>query len=145
MPKPVTPFGEPELADEILETFDEICEDLEITYFLSAGTCLGFHRDHEYIPRDNDIDVRVVCSDAKFEDLIEALKEEEFVPSVFLEYSKMHFRKYDILLDVKRADETELETIDYRGKTYNVPYPVEKYLRSIYGKDWRKPRWKPRW
>lgn len=141
----MNPFDEPELADEILETFDEICKDLGIIYFLAAGTCLGFHREGDYIPRDNDIDVRVFCNDVRFEALTEALEEDGFVASTSPEYSKMHFRKHDILLDVKRADGSTFvfDTIEHYGVTYRVPSPVEDYLQCLYGEDWKKPRWKP--
>jgi len=34
-------------------------------------------------------------------------------------------------------------TIDFNGKTYNIPSKVEQYLESNYGKDWSVPKYGP--
>lgn len=36
--------------------------------------------------------------------------------------------------------EKEFEQLEYNGKTYNVPFPIESYLAAKYGCDWRTPQ-----
>jgi hypothetical protein len=136
------PAEVPHIADEALECFDDICRSLGITYFLTAGTCLGFYRDKGYIKGDNDIDMRVVCGDVAFDRLVDALQQEGFVPALQPGYERMHFRKDGILLDIKRADGTEFEfdTVTHHGRTYRMPHPVEEYLECVYGEDWDIPQ-----
>jgi len=133
------PAEVPGLANETLQHFDDICRSLRIIYFLAAGTCLGFYRDKNYMKGDNDIDIRVICGDDKFEQLVQTLAEEGFSPALEPGYERMHFRKNDILFDIKRADGTEFQfdTIYFNGWPYRVPYPVESYLERLYGKGWK--------
>jgi len=138
------PADVPDLANEALECFDDICYTLGIVYFLAAGTALGFYRDKGYITRDNDIDVRVICDDVMFNRLVESLRENDFIPAAQPDYERMHFRRSGILLDLKRADGSEFwfDVVYYNGRLYKVPYPVKDYLERLYGKDWETPRWK---
>ena len=48
---------------EILEYFDQFCEEHDIKYTLASGTCLGAVRDHDFIPWDDDLDVAVLRKD----------------------------------------------------------------------------------
>ena len=141
----MNPCDDPEHADEVLETLDQICEDLEIVYFLTAGTALGFYRDEDYITNDNDIDVKVICNETRFKFLMEALEEHGFVAAKEPGYETMHFRKHDILLDIKQADGSEFhfDAVKLGDRVYRLPYPVEEYLTCLYGADWPVPQWKP--
>jgi len=47
----------------LLEYFDKICRDNNITYWLSSGTCLGAIRHQGFIPWDDDIDVEMLRDD----------------------------------------------------------------------------------
>lgn len=42
---------------EILKTFDTLCSQYDLTYFITAGTLLGAVRHQGFIPWDDDIDV----------------------------------------------------------------------------------------
>lgn len=136
----------PDVADAVLELFDDICRSLRIIYFLTAGTCLGFYRDKNYIRGDNDLDMRVMCTDEQFDSLLDALREAGFAPALEPGYERMHFRKDGILCDIKRAVGTEFEfdTVYHNGWPYRIPHPVEDYLRRVYGEDWTTPQWKLR-
>lgn len=47
----------------LLIEFDEVCRELNVRYFLFAGTLLGAVRHHGFIPWDDDMDVLMMRSD----------------------------------------------------------------------------------
>jgi len=133
----VDPFNIPDAADRLLNEYFNISERLKIDTFLLYGTCLGFVRDGGYIPGDNDIDVGVLDH---FWPLADELVKNGFWPVVTVEKNS-HFLKYGILLDIyfKFPSLKYLGSFDhviYKTRSYNVPRPVDEYLKSLYG-DWR--------
>lgn len=142
--------------DPIIEEFDDICKELNITYCFTLGTALGLHRDGQCINGDNDIDLMVFCNGFKLEELQKRL--------CAIEYSftamnigwgnemNMHFWKIGILLDVhfqcldcEDKFFEKFDKVEYEGRTYNVPHPIEEYLEMEYNEinvhksDWRIP------
>ena len=152
------PSQDIEKSDEMLETWDNICNELNIPHMLIYGTCLGFYRDGGFIKGDNDIDVRVLCNREKWDELTRKLDEKGIKktnpPKGFA------FRKYGLLMCIERSEKVgivvfengweymlpplyhEFDTVEYKGRKYNVPHPIEKYLEIRYGKDWRVPNLK---
>ena len=65
------------------------------------------------------------------------------------------FFKNGVELDVQHSFASNLlscleqvETINYKGRIFNIPYPVEDFLAAKYGKDWETPkdwRWMNGW
>lgn len=131
------------LADEILEDFDDLCNELNIRYCLIYGICLGFYREGEYISYDDDIDVWIDCGDDKFHIMLRRLKELGFG---FLS-DNHRFCRDNTWLDIDRGDSPKgilsfvesFDTIVYNNRTYNLPHPVEEYLEHTYGEHWRTP------
>ncbi len=144
-------------ADRILEEFDTICKSRNIDYYLVFGTCLGFYRDGGYVTGEHDIDVMPICSDDEFVDLMVTLQQCEFAFCFGVSRPRWygHAFKNGILLDIWReADDNHgqfdpvrvqsfcraFDTVEYNGRTYRVPSPVEGYLELLYGRGWRTPR-----
>jgi len=134
----IDPFKMPENADKILNEYWDITEGLKIKSFLHYGTCLGFVRDGGYIECDNDIDVGIL---GEIEELAIKLTENGFVKKRIWPDRNYHFLKYEILLDVyfefpDRRFFQSFDKVTYKDRTYNVPHPVEEYLKARYG-DWK--------
>lgn len=134
----VAPCEVEEAADRGLEAWDDACNSLNITHFLVLGTCLGIYRDGGYIKGDHDIDVGVLCSDSDVSKLTEKLVEKGFVklPGGIL---------FDVLYKFHPSEDKFLKSFDavaYKGRTYEIPQPVDEYLKLHYGYygDWREPR-----
>jgi hypothetical protein len=140
------PFDEPEFADSILETLDDLCRELGLVYFLCFGTCLGFYRDANYIEEDSDIDVVVVATQEEYDTLWSELVECGFDPQRGL-------RRDDIQLDLQRTEEVfpyitpssrpyvfwDFDTVFHHGRSYRVPRPIERYLDCEYDGLWKIP------
>jgi len=141
----IDPFKIPKVADKLLNEYWDIAEALSISTFLHFGTCLGFVRDGGYIIGDNDIDVGILRG---IEEITVALEKNGFVRKK--KYRPCwHFFKYDILLDIyfDFPDRKFLQSFDqviYKNKAYNVPHPVEEYLKERYG-DWKTIKHREVW
>jgi len=134
----IDPFKIPEIADKLLNEYWNVAESLNIKTFLLYGTCLGFVRDGGYTEHDNDIDVGILGSLGQ---LTPKLIENGFIRAVNKKHT--HFLKYNILLDIfshfPRSHQRYFQSFDkvaYKGKDYDIPHPVEEYLKETYG-DWR--------
>lgn len=147
----IDPFKIPETADKLLNEYLKIVYDLGIQTFLLFGTCLGFIRDGGYIEGDNDIDVGIL---GNFEKLKIELVKNGFIWKKTWK-TNTHFLKYGILLDVfssfhdKRLFPSQkffqsFDKITYKNKEYNVPHPVEGYLKKTYD-DWRTIKHRKVW
>jgi lipopolysaccharide cholinephosphotransferase len=48
---------------EVLCTVDDICKKENVRYFLDSGTAIGAVREHDIIPWDDDVDIKVLRED----------------------------------------------------------------------------------
>ena len=137
-------------CDKCLFEFQDTCDKLNIKSVLMIGTCLGFYRDKTYCEGDYDLDVGVFCNKEKIRELIKGLKEKGFREDTCLKNQgweiNHHFWKGDVLLDVHYQflkDELpffiKLQPINYKDKVFNMPSPVEDYLKLQYGENWKIP------
>ena len=143
------------LADDILESWDSCCKKINIPHLLIYGVCLGFHRDGGYIPTDNDIDVRVLCDQERWDQLVGLLATKGIIqdgnPAGYA------FTKKGMSFNMERSEVVgmiihgdgkewpvmplynEFDIFEHHGRSYNMPHPVEEYLETRYGKDWKTP------
>jgi hypothetical protein len=140
------PFKIPEFADKLLNEYLDITEDLGIQTFLIDGVVLGLVRDGTpFIEGDNDIDVGIFGDFEKFR--VELVKNGFICKRIWK--INAHFLKYNILFDVffDFHDQKFLRSFDkvkYKGRDYNVPHPVENYLKERYG-DWKTIKHRKVW
>lgn len=59
----------------VLKKVVNVCNKLNIQCFLSSGTCLGYHRENDFIDHDYDIDIGIPVSQYKNEIVKEMIKE----------------------------------------------------------------------
>ena len=142
----IDPFKIPEIADKLLNEYWDIAEALGIKTFLYLGTCLGFVRDGGYIMGDNDIDVGIL---GEIGELAIRLTENGFAKKRIWPDRNYHFLKYGVLLDVyfgfpDRRFFQSFDKVMHKGRAYNVPYPVEDYLKAKYG-DWKTEKHRKVW
>ena len=138
------PYDAKERSDKLLEDWDDVCIELNIPHFLVLGTCLGFHRDKGYIESDSDLDVGVLCDPPIVKELIAGLLKKGIAYGGSLAVN-INFGRDNILLDIwhkfgplHQAFLKKFDTIEYEGRTYNTPSPIEGYLEFLYV-DWRTP------
>ena len=76
---------------EILTDFDKLCQENNLTYFLTGGTMLGAVRHKGFIPWDDDIDVGMPRKDYdKFIEIAPKILGEKYLLDCF-EYNKKYY------------------------------------------------------
>lgn len=152
-----------ELATEVLLKVKKIFDAVECPFFLSNGTALGFYRDGDFIPWDDEIDIDV--------------KTEDFLP-VYLTLAERFLREGFIVRTTPRGESSKMSlfykgikvaiggvyedmdkpgyrqamvyqwlssfyenptSFQFAGETFLLLGPKEEYLTFCYGKDWRTP------
>lgn len=158
---------EPTQARAVLEEGCSILRSLNLRYWLSSGTALGWHRDglsDEFLRKDSDLDV-----DVEGEEHYPAIKA-AFESAGFKEFdtylvrgrrARVAFTKSDIILDIyfffREGDRlinwNEYGSIaqpacmtdsigkgDWPTPVWAVlPKPADEYLDLRYGSSWRSP------
>ena len=152
-------------AEKVLLEIWDLLRDINVTFFLRHGTCLGAVRDGELIPWDDDIDIgsiigmhnldesTVYKAVQKFESADFKVKVLETDFHIGVELSKFNipidwtcYRVYEesilqypgVKIPVQLYE--SLGSIPLLGKTFSVPNPPEEYLTLKYGPNWRVPK-----
>lgn len=99
---------------EILCYVDKFCNDNNITYFLSGGSCLGAVRHNGFIPWDEDIDIMMSRKDYdRFVDSFSKIDNCKYAVGA-IETNKLWTRNYakvwdkDTVLKNKKLDEVQM-------------------------------------
>ena len=150
--------------DKVLLEGVEVLDFLCIPYWLSAGTMLGIYRDGKPIDEDTDVDVGIFGGDIDYDRLEKRLNDSGFTEvrktTWDSDTQQWAFAKHDVIFDIyfyyedhgvliNHADwglmrkpislVKPFHTIDYKGKEYNCPDPIN-YCEWRYGKDWQIPQ-----
>ena len=147
-------------ADLALFTFADVADELELDWFLFAGTCLGLHRDGKYLPGDNDLDVGVLAEPQDLAELWDTLNRKGFSLGQFnrnRDGTQNRHVYHGINGSWPKADDPEVMVdvwftftddehnllvnfgqITYEDRSFLVPYPVGVYLQLAYEEWWDK-------
>tara|TARA_Y100001973_G_C5185698_1_gene327693 strand:+ start:1434 stop:2093 length:660 start_codon:yes stop_codon:yes gene_type:complete len=152
-------------ATEALFKVDDCLKQKGLKYWLCFGTALGFYRDGNFIPWDDDVDLHAVASE--FEPLFDEIKD-IFIENGFVvravkrnESSKMSlfYKKIKIQLqgifetdDLPDMVQTKLfkfpkhcyydksQLFNYKGREFLMPGPPDEYLTFCYDENWNVPQ-----
>jgi len=136
----IDPCLQIDIADSILDEFFQITRQLKIRACLTHGLCLGFIRDGGYIEGDNDLDIGIICNNEEQVNMMVLLEKHGFIRGGTGRKGNMHFHKNNVLLDIYPVKSngfySQFDNVQYKGKAYSIPHPIEEYLKTMYG-DWR--------
>lgn len=147
-------------AVDVLSRGCDILDEFGAMWWLSAGTMLGIHRDGRLIPHDTDLDVGSLETEKRFDEM-----DELFFSHGFRIYRAMPYQRAYVYLGVifdvysfhrdgdkllahtdggtqvkKWAHFENLGEVEFGGRTYKTPNPVEDYLEVRYGPTWKIPK-----
>jgi hypothetical protein len=154
------PLGRNPLAEQVMKKGCDLLDRVGIKWWLSAGTVLGIRRDDALIYHDTDIDCGALDATDSFPALDELFREEGFrhLRSTSHQRAYMYLGTiFDVYTFNRHGDEVTamvddieqvkpyrlfetLGTIEFRGRTYPTPNPLDEYLEVRYGPDWRTPK-----
>ena len=150
--------------DELELTLNKGCDvlnKLNVKYWIGRGTLLGFYRNGEFLPKDNDIDIDVF-TDKDVYKIIHELPFEIYCTTIldgryhkvqcFDDETKILFDLWFYHLSENRIINRDLcgrfslpstipdnlTTFNYKGRSFPVPDP-EWYMNYWYGKNWKNP------
>ena len=120
-----------EIYTDILARTEKVMNRLNIPFFLSSGTLLGYYRDGKIIDHDYDVDVGIFQKD--------------YTPKIIEEMKKEGFDNYRNLGDVKRGLEMSFYLINSKlGKEAKIDIFVHNeeqigFKKYIYWATYKKP------
>lgn len=151
--------------EEALVFITKLLKELGVQYVLTAGTCLGIYRDKMLIQDDDDIDIDILNHDYK-QNIKRLLKRLELkkipfrlgetynYPKVSMFYNGV---KISVVAQVEEENNILMREIYcvpagylfparntiWKNHDISMPYHTEKYLKHVYGENWRTPeQWK---
>ena len=160
----------PSRGNMVMRECCEALEKNNIKYYITDGTALGLYRQNGFIPHDTDIDVDIdgnACDFALIERVFsEDLKmhlgrkmsykgeiqqlvfytDDEIIFDMVFWRKEANKKKYKVHYPESPAcvlDSKYFENVyfyEFEGKQYPLHAPIEEWLVSRYGKDWRIPK-----
>ncbi len=152
-------------AEKVLLEIWGLLSDINVTFFLRHGTCLGAVRDGELIPWDDDIDIGSIIGMHNLDEstiykAVQKFQAADFEVKVLETdfHIGVELSKYSIPIDwtcYRVHEESILQypgvkipvqlyeslgSVPLLGKTFSVPNPPEEYLTLKYGPNWRVPK-----
>jgi fukutin len=136
---------------------------LNMPYWVSAGTALGFYRNGDFIDGDTDVDIAMLGHDGIAAEIRSLLNDYYLIREVYHDGKVMQLAFvmdntiFDIYIHWKSGEDyinvaesglqrqpcymyDNLSTIETKYGTFNMPSDPEKYFEIRYGEDWRTPQ-----
>jgi tetratricopeptide (TPR) repeat protein len=156
-------------ATSVLGHLHDHLERADLPYFLCVGTLLGIVRERGVMAHDKDVDLGVFAPVDATRIMRELCEKGPFLPSPFARQSVDDVRwrlalfhpEHKISVDIffyqqdgdhylcgvnakpqpilSRPRAFGLARIDWQGKSWPVPAPVDAYLEDFYGPTWKTP------
>ena len=152
-------------SEKVLLEIWGLLREINVTFFLRHGTCLGAVRDGELIPWDDDIDIGSIIGMHNLDEstiykAVQKFESADFEVKVLETdfHIGVELSKYSIPIDwtcYRVHEESILQypgvkipvhlyeslgSVPLLGKTFFVPNPPEEYLTLKYGPNWRVPK-----
>ena len=148
-------------ARDAMRALAEATAKAGLEVFLVSGTLLGYMRNGNFLPHDNDLDVGIFDGFS-----VDTLRSALYSTGCFTIMAKRsphcirirHFNgtAIDIFTHYREKDDYwhaasktswhnspfALKKVEFLGFETYIPDPPEKYLEENYGKDWRIPKTK---
>lgn len=117
---------------EVLQSFHELCEKLNLTYFLAFGTLLGAIRHQGFIPWDDDADVWMLRKD--YDCLVKYCEEHQEDIKPFKLANRKNTDNY--YFGISRYSNMDYKYISTNfEKTIDIGVFVDIYPLDLYGND----------
>ncbi|WP_242158101.1 LicD family protein [Aestuariivivens sediminis] len=147
-----------EVAKQNLLELKALLDKHKIKFGLIYGTLLGAIREGNFIKHDEDIDLSML--DEHKEDLLDVLPEiidigfriiryndkllsiernDEYIDFYFFRKTHSSYRKCDLGLKAKSTYLENTKSYKFLGEDFQIPVEAEKFLKELYGKDWKIP------
>ena len=161
---------DPVASKEALFIVDDCLKHFKLHFWLCFGTALGFYRDRNFIPWDDDIDIQVIADEfeGKMDDVQEYLIKQGCVVrsvkrssnskmSIFVNGIKLQIQGINETPDLPNMVQMKLfkypkkfyyetyQNITFADREFCLPGPPDEYLTFCYGKDWNTPQNIPDW
>lgn len=162
-PRPQPRFS-PDAAVGALSGIGKILKSAGISYFLAAGTLLGFHREGAPLAHDRDVDIGILANGFESPDVARVIRDH---PALILSrrarpgdrYFALTFQGIGVDIFLYEPGDSGLhcglgrlagdvawrftpfgvKTADFQGRYWNIPDEPERYLAETYGPVWRTP------
>jgi hypothetical protein len=147
------------LTEKAGDVFKEGIRQLDMPYWVSAGTALGLYREGDFIEGDTDLDIEMLYREGIEEEILNKL-DFDLIRTYHYDnkVQQMAFIKDETIFDiyfyeiegdeavnrnelgVMRLPTKFLNTENIKTKYGNLPFPspIEEYLQYRYG-DWKTP------
>ena len=136
-------FSDPNFKERtieiIFELYDYMSEDLDI--FPAFGTLLGFVRDQDLIPHDDDVDFGYFKKDSNIIIAkMDALHGKNGYSVIRNEYNTLFSLHKQDFYNLKYDEVFPLTTIQFRQKEFKSINSPTKFFERYYGHNWKIPR-----
>ncbi|KCZ57694.1 hypothetical protein HY30_17380 [Hyphomonas chukchiensis] len=160
-PRPQPRFS-PDAAVGALSGIGKILNSAGISYFLAAGTLLGFHREGAPLAYDRDVDIGILANGFGSPDVARVIRDH---PALMLSRRARPGDRYfaivfqGIAIDIFVYEPCDgglhcglgrlagdvawrftpfgVKTADFQGRNWHIPDDPERYLTETYGPGWQ--------